>query len=192
MLQEVFNNHMNALILLGPHEIPWNDLRALAASRRLRFDRFKELDRNADWPMVLRITDFADLADPEHLVRLMISSKACEATDLRVKIYALLPMLSEWDRKALPADYKIGVVQLNMRVARYLARHDALFIMVIDQVLPGRLRQREELLAHLQGSGQPNEANEPDASTGGLLPTQVPDLSLKFPPCSSGHRFMRV
>jgi hypothetical protein len=173
MLQEVYNGWKRTRILLGAHDLDWNSLRSLAFSRRLRSDRFKDVDEDADWPLVCHILAFSDVPDPEHLVRLLISSRRCEATEPRDKIYALLPMLQAWDRRLLPADYTVGIEQLNVRVARYLARYGATFMLAADQLDTKRLQLRAKMLDPAIRRVVPDLL-----AKNRVLPSWVPDVRL--------------
>ncbi|PQE04400.1 hypothetical protein CJF31_00012099 [Rutstroemia sp. NJR-2017a BVV2] len=170
IMQEVFNarDHQATRIICGAHELPYAILHHLAWGRRLRSDRFED-DVPAQWPGVFRVLDHETYrSSGEEFVHLLVFTRSCKATDARDKVFAILPMLEDWDRGALPVDYRMRVEELYERFARVLVRKYPALLMAVDHGDGEGLLVREKWL-QAKKWGKKNADNEFS------LPTWIPD-----------------
>ncbi|PQE30621.1 heterokaryon incompatibility protein [Rutstroemia sp. NJR-2017a WRK4] len=140
-------------------------LRGLEDESRSNLDRLTSAERAAFVKLVSRASS------GEEFVHLLVFTRSCKATDARDKVFALLPMLEDWDREVLPVDYRTGVEEVYERFARVLLQKNPALLVAVDHGSGLGLLVREKWFREKKWEKRKNTGNDKDI----MLPSWVPD-----------------
>ncbi|PQE17564.1 heterokaryon incompatibility protein [Rutstroemia sp. NJR-2017a BBW] len=87
-------------------------------------------------------------------------------SDARDKVFALLPMLEDWDREVLPVDHRTGVEEVYERFARVLLRKNPALLVAVDHGSGLGLLVREKWFREKKWEKKKNTTDATELGTG--------------------------
>ena len=134
VLQEVVVPGTDPLVICGERSVSWKEMHNILFNRAFTRSRLAAASHKVS--MQLRAASSSVVYHTQHIFytrdyrkekkptlgmyRLLRNSMKLETTDVRDKVFALVGLSREWDRRALVVDYSKSLVQVYVETAKHV------------------------------------------------------------------------